>query len=141
MDELKLIYINKIGTNFKGEHMFEFLFSDRTDHDWDEEWYESSVITDMTDLTPETSFIKSVGFLKTNELDLELVQESGVFQVYNAVEGIIALGWEKWVDEEEVPEELERLVFKFGDHKTEIEAKLLTMDLELNYTENRTKTL
>jgi hypothetical protein len=132
LNDLKLIYINKIGTNF----------SDRTDHDWDEEWYESSVVTDMTDLTPETSFIKSVGFLKTDLLDLELVQESGVFQVYNAVEGIIALGWEKWDDEEEeIPEELKRLVFKFGDHKTEIEAKLMTMDLELNYTENRTKTL
>jgi len=94
--DLKLIYINKIGTNFKGEHMFEFLFSDRIDWDWEEEWYESSVITDMSDLTPPTSFIKSVGFLQTKELDLELVQESGIFQVYNAVEGVIALGWEKW---------------------------------------------
>ena len=137
---MKLIYINKIGTNFKGEHMFEFLFSDRTDHDWDEEWYESSVVTDMTDLTPETSFIKSVGFLKTDLLNLDLVQESGVFQVYNAVEGIIALGWEKWDEEEEINEEVERLVFKFGDHKTEVEAKLLTMDMELDYTKNKIKT-
>ena len=138
--DLRLIYINKIGTNFKGEHMFEFLFSDRTDHDWDEEWYESSVVTDMTDLTPPQLYIKSVGFLKTDELDLDLVQESGVFQVYNAVEGIIALGWEKFEDEEEIDEELERLVFKFGDHKTEVEAKLLSMDIKLNYTENKTKT-
>jgi hypothetical protein len=139
--DLRLIYINKIGTNFKGEHMFEFLFSDRTDHDWDEEWYESSVVTDMTDLTPPQLYIKSVGFLKTDELDLDLVQESGVFQVYNAVEGIIALGWEKYDDEDEIEEELEeRLVFKFGDHKTEVEAKLLSMDIELNYTENKTKT-
>lgn len=138
--DLKLIYINKIGTNFKGEHMFEFLFSDRTDHDWDEEWYESSVVTDMSDLTPPINYIKSVGFLQTNELDLHLVQESGVFQIYNAVEGIIALGWEKWNDEEEVDEGLERLVFKFGDHKAEVEAKLLTMDIELKYIENKTKT-
>ena len=139
--DLKLIYINKIGTNFKGEHMFEFLFSDRTDHDWDEEWYESSVVTDMTDLTPETSLIKLVGFLKTKDLDLELVQESGVFQVYNAVEGIIALGWEKWDfgEEEEIPEELDRMVFRFGDHKTEVEAKLMTMGIELQYTETKTK--
>jgi hypothetical protein len=139
--DLKLIYINKIGTNFKGEHMFEFLFSDRTDHDWDEEWYESSVITDMTDLTPPPSYIKEVGFLQTDELDLNLVQESGEFQVYNAVEGIIALGWEKWDDEDEVDDELERLVFKFGDHKTEVEAKLMTMDIELDYTRHKTKTL
>ncbi|MHA2404624.1 MAG: hypothetical protein ACXADH_16610 [Candidatus Kariarchaeaceae archaeon] len=139
--DLKLIYINKIGTNYKGEHMFEFLFSDRTDYDWEEEWYESSVITDMSDLTPPTDFIKSVGFLQTKELDLELVQESGIFQIYNAVEGIIALGWEKWdEDVEDIDEELERLVFRFGDHKTEVEARLMTMGIELNYKEN-TKTI
>ena len=138
--DLKLIYINKIGTNYKGEHMFEFLFSDRTDHDWEEEWYESSVVTDTSELTPPPSFIKEVGFLQTDELDLELVQESGVFQVYNAVEGIIALGWEKWDEDEEIDDEIERLVFKFGDHKTEVEAKLLTLDIELDYTPNKTKT-
>ena len=121
--------------------MFEFLFSDRTDHDWEEEWYESSVVTDTSELTPPPSFIKEVGFLQTDELDLELVQESGVFQVYNAVEGIIALGWEKWDEDEEIDDEIERLVFKFGDHKTEVEAKLLTLDIELDYTPNKTKTL
>ena len=138
--DLKLIYINKIGTNFKGEHMFEFLFSDRTDHDWEEDWYESSVITDMSVMTPPTNYIKSVGFLQTKELDLHLVQESGVFQVYNAVEGIIALGWEKWDEEDDnVDEEFERLVFKFSDHQAEVEAKLMTMGIELTYTENKTK--
>lgn len=136
--DLKLIYINKIGTNYKGEHMFEFLFSDKTDHDWDEDWYESSVITDMTELIPPTEFIKEVGFLQTDELDLELVQELGTFQVYNAVEGIIALGWEKFDEDEEIDEEIERLVFKFGEHKTEVEAKLLTLDLELKIKQQET---
>ncbi len=135
---LKLIYINKIGTNFKGEHMFEFLFSDRTDHDWDEDWYESSVVTDMTFLTPPQSYIKKVGFVQTSDLDLDLVQESGVFQVYNAVEGIIALAWEKWSeDDDDYDEDYDRLVFKFGDHISEIEAKLLTLDIELDYTKNK----
>ena len=138
--DLKLIYINKIGTNFKGEHMFEFLFSDSLDHDWDEEWYESSVITDMTDLTPPQSFVKQVGFLRTGELDLNLVQESGEFQVYNSVEGVVALGWEKWdEDEDEVDEDFDRLVFKFGEHITEVEAKLLTVGIELDYTKHKTK--
>lgn len=68
MKELYLIYINKIGTNFKGEHIFEFLFSDHTNYDWDENWYESSVVTDKNDLTPDPSFIKLVGGLKTPEL-------------------------------------------------------------------------
>ena len=136
--ELKLIYINKIGTNYKGEHMFEFLFSDSTDHDWDEEWYESSVVTDMTELTPPSEYIKQIGFLQTDEIDFDLVQENGTFQIYNAVEGIIALGWEKLEDEDEYEEEVERLVFKFGDHITEVEAKLLTLDLELEIKTNET---
>jgi len=137
--DLKLIYINKIGTNFKGEHMFEFLFSDRTDHDWDEEWYESSVVTDMSYLTPPMPFIKMVGFLQTEKIDLHLVQESGVFQIYNAVEGIIALGWGKLSEDEEIDEESDRLVFKFGDFMTEVEAKLLTLGIDLKYIQNKTK--
>jgi len=133
MEKLYLIYINKIGTNFKGEHIFEFLFSDRTNWDWDENWYESSVVTDKNDLTPEQEFIKLVGNLKTIELDLELVQNSGVFQIYNAVEGIIALGWEIQQDGDDYPEE--RIVFRFGETKQSIEDKLYTLDLMLNYNE------
>lgn len=137
MKDLYLIYINKIGTNFKGEHIFEFLFSDKTDLDWDENWYESSVVTDKNDLTPDPSFIKLVGGLKTSELDLELIQNSGVFQIYNAVEGIVALGWEILKDDEDYPEE--RLVFKFGETKESIEDKLYSLDLMLNYDESKVK--
>jgi len=137
MKELYLIYINKIGTNFKGEHIFEFLFSDRTNYDWDESWYESSVVTDKNDLTPDPSFIKFVGSLKTSELDLELIQNSGVFQIYNAVEGIIALGWERLQDDQEYPEE--RLVFRFGETKESVEEKLYSLDLVLNYDDSKVK--
>jgi len=130
-----LIYINKIGTTFKGEHIFEFLFSKSTKWDWDEKWYSSSVITEKHDLNPEPNFIQEVGSLKTNLLDLELVQESGVFDIYNAVEGIIALGWEKLNDELEL--ENDRIVFKFGDSKEEVNAKLYQYDLVLDYKKNK----
>lgn len=132
-----LIYINHIGKNYKDENLFEFLFSDRTNLDWDENWYESSVITDKNDLTPDPSFIKLVGSLKTSELDLELIQNSGVFQIYNAVEGIIALGWEKLQDDQDYPEE--RLVFRFGDSKDSVDDKLYSLDLVLNYNESKVK--
>jgi len=132
-----LIYINKIGTTFKGEHLFEFLFSNSTEWDWDDEWYESSVITDSTDLSPNENFIKIIGSLKTDEIDLELIQESGVFDLYNAVEGIVALGWEKLEDGEDYPDQ--RLVFKFGETKESVEVKLLEYDLALTYKENKIK--
>jgi len=135
--EKYLIYINNIGKNYKSENIYEFLFSDKTDLDWDENWYESSVVTDKNDLTPDPSFIKLVGGLKTSELDLELIQNSGVFQIYNAVEGIVALGWEILKDDEDYPEE--RLVFKFGETKESIEEKLYSLDLVLNYDETKVK--
>jgi len=133
-----LIYINKVGTTFKGEHMFEFLFSASTDWEWDDEWYESSVITDTTDLSPDENFVKIIGSLKTDEIDFELVQESGVFDVYNAVEGIIALGWEKLEDDDDYQHD-DRMVFKFGDSKESVDIKLLEYDLALTYKENKVK--
>lgn len=130
-----LIYINRIGTTFKGEHIFEFLFSNSVEWEWDETWYESSVMTDTRELSPNESIIKMVGTLKTDELDLELVQEDGVRDIYNAVEGIIALGWEKLEEEEEIPEK--RRVFNFGDTKESIDEQLYEYDLALKYKENK----
>ena len=130
-----LIYINRIGTTFKGEHIFEFLFSNSVDWEWDESWYESSVMTDTRELSPNESIIKVVGTLKTDEFDLELVQEDGVRDIYNAVEGIIALGWEKLEEDEERPER--RRVFNFGDTKESVDEQLYEYDLVLKYKENK----
>jgi hypothetical protein len=130
-----LIYINRIGKTFKGENMFEFLFSDSTEWEWDESWYESSVMTDTRDLAPDESIIKLVGSLKTDEFDLELIQEDGVRDIYNAVEGIMALGWEKLQDDEDYPEK--RRVFKFGDTKESVDEQLYEYDLVLKYKENK----
>ena len=130
-----LIYINRIGTTFKGEHIFEFLFSNSVEWEWDETWYESSVMTDTRELSPDESIIKMVGTLKTDEFNLELVQEDGVRDIYNAVEGIIALGWEKLEEEEEIPEK--RRVFNFGDTKESIDEQLYEYDLALKYKENK----
>ena len=130
-----LIYINRIGTTFKGEHIFEFLFSDSIDWEWDDSWYESSVMTETRELSPDENIIKSVGTLKTNLFNMELVQEDGVRDIYNAVEGIIALGWEKLEEDEEIPEK--RRVFNFGDTKESVDEQLYEYDLALKYKENK----
>ena len=130
-----LIYINRIGTTFKGEHIFEFLFSNSVEWEWDESWYESSVMTETRELSPDESIVKLVGTLKTDEFNLELVQEDGVRNIYNAVEGIIALGWEKLEDEDEIPEK--RRVFNFGDTKESVDGQLYEYDLALKYKENK----
>jgi len=133
-----LIYINRIGTTFKGEHIFEFLFSDSINWEWDDTWYESSVMTETRELAPDENIIKLVGTLKTNLFDMELVQEDGVRDIYNAVEGIIALGWEKLEEDKDIPEK--RRVFKFGDTKESIDEQLYEYDLVLKYKENKVTT-
>jgi hypothetical protein len=138
MGEMYLIYINRIGTTFRGENLFEFLFSDSIDWEWDGSWYESSVITETRDLAPDETIVKLVGTLKTDILDLELVQEDGVRNIYDAVEGIIALGWEMYQDGEDFPER--RRVFHFGDTKESVEEQLYEYDLVLNYKENKVRT-
>ena len=130
-----LIYINRIGTTYKGEHIFEFLFSSSVEWEWDESWYESSVMTDTRESSPDESIVKIVGTLKTDEFNLELVQEDGVRDIYNAVEGIIALGWEKLEEDEEIPEK--RRVFNFGDTKESVDEQLYEYDLALKYKENK----
>ena len=135
MDNMYLIYINRIGTTFKGEHMFEFLFSDSIEWDWDDGWYESSVMTDTRDLSPNENIISVIGSLKTELFDLELIQEDGVRDIYNAVEGIIALGWEKFDEESDFEDK--RRVFKFGDSKESVDEQLYEYDIVLNYKENK----
>ena len=130
-----LIYINRIGTTFKGEHIFEFLFSNSVDWEWEDSWYESSVMTETRELAPDETIVKMVGTLKTDLFDMELVQEDGVRDIYNAVEGIIALGWEKLEEDEEIPEK--RRVFNFGDTKESVDEQLYEYDLALNYKENK----
>jgi len=137
MEEMYLIYINRIGTTFKGENVFEFLFSNSIDWEWDESWYESSVVTETRDLSPDESIIKLVGTLKTDEFDLELIQEDGVRNINDAVEGIIALGWEKYQEGEDFPDK--RRVFKFGDTKQEVDDELYEYDIILKYKENKIK--
>ena len=33
-----LIYINGLGTNYKGENIYEFIFSDTIDEVWGQDW-------------------------------------------------------------------------------------------------------
>jgi hypothetical protein len=92
-------------------------------------------MTETRDLSPDEKIIKLVGTLKTSELDLELVQEDGVRDIYNAVEGIIALGWEKLEEDSDIPEK--RRVFRFGDTMESVNDQLYEYDIVLKYKENK----
>ena len=126
MDNLFLIYINKIGQNWKGEYIYEFIFSDNIKDVDGEGW--DAYPASSTPEPPETKFIQEVGTLKTT-LNLDVIQDSQSFAVWDAVDGIIALAWENLDDYEEYPDS--RISFNFGEEKNKVTETLYEKDLYL----------
>ena len=124
-----LIYINGMGPNYKGENIYEFIFSDSIDEVWGENW--EAKPANGYPSPPDVEHVKKVGVLSNGEITLELVQESDVFSVQDAIDGVLALGWEK---EEDIDFSLvKRLVFKYGDQEQDVKDKLYERDLVLQF--------
>jgi hypothetical protein len=123
-----LIYINELGKDYRGQRQYEFIFGKSYGEEIiSEEWFK--VPSSGTALPPEMKWIDLVGLLKNSDLDLDLIQNSDYFGVIDAVDGIIALGWEKFdMDEEERPE---RISFHFGETIENVASKLMTKGLRL----------
>ena len=125
---MKLVYINKIGQNWKGNYIYEFLFSDIV-KDIDGEGWDSYPSSGNPE-PPEGRFVKETGLLNTT-LKLDLVQESDSFAMWDAVDGIVAMSWENMEGYDEYPEK--RLFFSFGEDIESVNNKLYEKDIVLNY--------
>jgi hypothetical protein len=128
MKKLFLIYVNMVGKDYKGNLIYEFIFSDTTNNIDGEQWdvFPASGRPEP----PHDNFIKNVGRLES-ELNLEVIQNSDTFAVWDAIDGVIALAWENINAYDAYPEK--RLCFKFGETLEDVEAKLYEKDLILNY--------
>jgi len=116
---MRLIYINEIGSDYKGHKQYEFIFSDQLEFDI-EEWYHIPASTSIEPLSPHLEYISLVGVLKNSDIDLELIQKSDYFGVIDAVDGVVSLGWEKF----DYESEFERLTFSFGDKIDKVNKKI-----------------
>lgn len=124
-----LIYVNKLGLNYKGENLYEFIFSDNVNNVWGESW--DSKPANGYPSPPDLEFISKVGLLK-NELDFEVLQNSDIFSMMDGMEDVIALAWEK--ESESVNfEKDKRLVFRFGDTLDSVKNKLYARDIVLEF--------
>ncbi len=128
MNDLFLIYINRIGENHKGEFLYEFIFSETTKNVDGEHWDAYPAAGRPT--PPNIAFISSVGVLNT-DIVFELIQDNSILAVWDAVDGVISLAYEDINDYDKYPEK--RLFFFFGDTKEDVENKLYEKDLILNY--------
>lgn len=120
-----LIYVNGLGPNYKGDNIYEFIFSDSLDV-WGESWEKKP--SSSYPSPPEIKYIKKVGVLRNTDIKLELVQNSDFFCMSDAIDDIIALAWE---DDEY--KNTKRMVFRFGEEENEIKNKLYENDLILEF--------
>jgi hypothetical protein len=120
-----LTYVNGLGPNYKGDNLYEFIFSDSLDV-WGESW--ESKPSNGYPTPPELQYIKKVGVLRNTDLKLELIQNSDFFCMIDAMDDIVALAWET-----EESEGQKRMVFRFGSTEQEIKDKLYERDLILEF--------
>jgi hypothetical protein len=116
---MHLIYVNEIGSDYKGQKQYEFIFSKSTEIDMDE-WFVIPSSASSLPKSPEVEYVDLVGLLKNTDLQLELVQDSDYFGVIDAVDGVIAMAWEKF----DINSDEERLTFKFGESLESVTKKL-----------------
>jgi hypothetical protein len=129
MDDLYLVYINVIGRDWRGVNLYEFIFSDTKEDIDGDDW--DAIPAAGRPLSPDEEYVVKVGRLTTNDFKLHVIQESDSFSVWDAVDGVVALGWENMDEYEEYPEK--RLAFHFGEIISDVETKLYEKDIILEY--------
>jgi hypothetical protein len=122
-----LVYVNGLGPNYKGDNIYEFIFSDTLEV-WGEGW--DSKPSNGNPNPPDIEFVKKVGVLKNSEVNLELIQNSDFFGIVDSLDDVIALAWEKETDETNFDRN-KRLVFRFGEDEKTIKDKLYERDIVL----------
>jgi hypothetical protein len=120
-----LIFVNGLGPDYKGDNLYEFIFSNSVDV-WGERWESKPCST--YPLPPDIKYIKKVGVLKNTDIKLELIQNSDYFSMEEAIDDVVALAWES-----EIYEGQKRLVFRFGEEESIIKDKLYERDLILEF--------
>ena len=131
---MKLIYVNELGPNFRGDNLYEFIFSDNEDVSG-EDWESSPAGGNPQ--PPHIDYITKVGVLKNDKIKLNVIQNSDFFSFYDAVDKVIALSWED-IENEYYNEEDTRLVFHYGDSEQDVMSKLYERDIILTFEKNLT---
>jgi len=119
-----LVFVNGLGANYKGNKTYEFVFSKNNDV-WGDDW--DTMPANGNPTTPNIDEIEKVGVLNREGIEMELVQNSDFFCMKDAVDKVVALGWEEDKDLEN------RLVFHYGMTEQEVKDKLYEKDIILEF--------
>jgi len=129
-----LVYINGLGPNYKGDNIYEFIFSDTL-----EVFGENceSKPSNGYPSPPDIEYVRKVGTLINEGVGFDLVQDSDVFSMIDSIDGVVALGWEK-EDNEKDFSIIKRLVFHFGENENSVKDKLYERDIVLQFEKDVT---
>ena len=125
-----LIYVNELGPNYKGDNIYEFIFSDSLENVWGDSW--ESKPSNGYPSPPNLEFIKKVGVLKNDTISMTVIQNSDFFSMIDAIDGVIALSWENENDDINFDTKT-RLVFRYGEKEEIVKNKLYERDLVLEF--------
>ena len=125
-----LIYVNELGPNYKGDNIYEFIFSDELDGIWGEDW--DSKPANGYPNPPSLDFITKVGTLKNNQLEMSVIQKLDYFSMIDSIDGVVALSWETDDGYTDFTNK-KRLVFRFGETEKSVKDKLYERDFVLEF--------
>lgn len=129
--ELKLIYVLKIGYNAKGEGLYEFIFSKDPSSVDAEAWGWTQMPAKGNANPPDESHIAKVLSLKTDKIDLICLHELNDRAYIDGYYTIHALAYQDVEDDSSdlMYDELPILVFHYGMKLKEVQDILYTRDL------------
>jgi hypothetical protein len=125
-----LIYVNELGPNYKGDNIYEFIFSDDLEEVFGENWESSPA--NGNPLPPDLEHIKKVGVLKNDQITLSVIQNSDYFTMLDSIDGIIALAYENESNDVDFARQ-KRLVFSYGELEESVKDKLYERDFVLEF--------
>ena len=125
-----LIFINELGPNYRGDNIYEFIFTDDITNVWGEMW-ESKPANGYPN-PPDLEHIKKVGILKNDKISLSVIQKSDYFSMTDCMDDVISLGWENESDDIDFTLK-KRLVFRFGETEQSVKNKLYERDIVLEF--------
>lgn len=121
---LFLVFISYIGKDYKGNHIYDFIYSDEKTGIDGEDW--DACPAGGRPTAPNENYIKKVNRLES-EIKFDLVMDDSRFAFWDAVDGIIAIAWENIDNYELYPEN--RLFFVYGEAEEKVNEKMYEYDL------------
>lgn len=126
MNDMYLVYINYLGVGFESLPEYEFYFSDSLYTDIEGDNWDVYPASSGKPTIPNEGRIVYISSVFIEEPIL-LIQKNHSFSMYDAIDGIVALAWEDIRNSDYYPEN--RMVFKYGDKKSDIEMLLLSREI------------